>query len=104
MSGTLDRDGTGVAVRPRRLAAPRSLPLPTARLLNRGEAAAYLGLGPAAPLPVAPKRVRPGKQGLRYDLRDLDRWIDSLEAGPETETDAQLLDRLIDDKGARSRR
>lgn len=72
----------------------RALPLPTARLLNRGEAAAYLGLGPGALLPVAAKRVRPGKQGLRYDVRDLDRWIDGLAPGEDSHTDTDLLDRL----------
>ncbi|KMO32512.1 hypothetical protein VQ02_23495 [Methylobacterium variabile] len=80
--------------RARAIIAERPLPLPTSRLLNRAEAAAYLGLGATAPLPVTPKRVRPGKQGLRYDVRDLDRWIDSLEMGEIGETDEDLLDRL----------
>lgn len=62
------------------------------------------GLGPGTLLPVSAKRVRPGKQGLRYDVRDLDRWIDSLAPGEDSHTDTDLLDRLGDDQGPRSRR
>lgn len=60
------------------------LPLPAPRLLTRTQATAYCGMGPSADLPVTPLRVRPGKQGLRYDVRDLDRWIDSLREGSVT--------------------
>jgi predicted DNA-binding transcriptional regulator AlpA len=56
------------------------------RLLTIKEAAAYLGLSPRTlynavapksknPFPVKPKRI--GKL-VRYDVRDLDRWIDAL--------------------------
>ncbi len=60
---------------------------PCKRLLNVVEAAAYLGLAPRTlynrcapkapdPFPVHPKRI--GKS-LRFDVRDLDRFIDSLD-------------------------
>ena len=55
---------------------------PTKRLLTRDEAAQYCGLG-SSPVPVPAKRVRPGKQGLRYDVRDLDEWIDNLGRGEQ---------------------
>ncbi|WP_238310239.1 hypothetical protein [Methylobacterium organophilum] len=73
-------------------------------MLNRSEAASYLGLGATAAIPVQPKRVRPGKQGLRYDVRDLDRWIDSLETGEHVESIEDLLNRPGHGKGARPRR
>jgi hypothetical protein len=52
-----------------------------ARLLTPAEAASYVGLGIAAfrnNCPVRPKRIRPGRQGLRWDVRQLDEWIDTL--------------------------
>ena len=81
-----------------------ALPPLARRMLNRNEAAAYCGLGLNVPIPVAPKRVRPGKQGLRYDVRDLDHWIDNLENGEHVESEDDLLNRPGNDKGARSRR
>lgn len=81
----------------------RTLEAPTRRMLLRSEAAEYCGLGPGAPLPVSPKRVRPGKRGLRWDVQDLDRWLDNLESGQDAETEDDLLNRPSRDKGARSR-
>jgi len=52
------------------------------RLLTGSEAAEYCGIGIgsfAANCPVRPKRVRPGQRGLRWDVRDLDKWIDNLD-------------------------
>jgi len=66
---------------------------PFKRLLTRAEAAAYCGLG-SSPPPVRPKRVRPGKQGLRYDVRDLDEWIDRLERGEHDSGDRDWLAEL----------
>ncbi|GLS53872.1 hypothetical protein GCM10007886_20550 [Methylobacterium gregans] len=76
-----------------------SLPLPSARLLKKAQAAAYCGISasaftrtcPVTPISMAP----PGRQDerlLRYDVRDLDRWIDGLAEG--SETDDELLARL----------
>jgi hypothetical protein len=51
------------------------------RLLTVSEAADYCGIGResfADHCPVKPIRVRPGLRGLRYDLRAIDAWIDSL--------------------------
>jgi hypothetical protein len=56
------------------------------RLLTKKEAAEYCGTKTFLP-PVSPKRIRPGKQGLRYDVRDLDRWIDGLAEGEADEAD-----------------
>jgi hypothetical protein len=53
------------------------------RLLSTAEAAMYCGIGVESFLnqcPVRAKRVRPGRRGLRYDVRQLDEWIDSLPA------------------------
>jgi hypothetical protein len=56
----------------------KPLPSPSKRLLTRAEAAQYCGLG-SSPPPIRAKRVRPGQQGLRYDVRELDAWIDNLD-------------------------
>ncbi|KFG68667.1 hypothetical protein JH26_14405 [Microvirga sp. BSC39] len=66
---------------------------PSKRLLTRAEAAAYCGLG-SSPPPVKPKRIRPGKQGLRYDVRDLDEWIDRLDSGDHDSSGKNWLDEL----------
>jgi hypothetical protein len=73
-------------------------------MLLRAEAASYCGLGPNAAIPVAPKRVRPGSRGLRWDVRDLDRWLDTLESGQVDESEDELLNRPSRDKGPRTRR
>ena len=52
------------------------------RLLTKDEAASYCGMGVesfAANCPVKPIRIRPGDRGLRWDIRELDEWIDSLK-------------------------
>lgn len=62
-------------------------PYPLKRLLTVREAAQYLGISPQTlyngvcpkskrPFPVKPKRV--GK-AVRFDIRDLDKFIDSLD-------------------------
>jgi hypothetical protein len=51
------------------------------RLLTIAEAAEYLGVGReyvASQCPVKPIRIRSGQRGLRYDVRALDAWIDTL--------------------------
>lgn len=53
----------------------------TPRLLNQKTAAAYCGM--SVPVfvracPVDRRRVHPGPRGLRYDTRELDKWIDAL--------------------------
>jgi hypothetical protein len=61
---------------------------PTKRLLTTDEAAEYCGLGRESFLsncPVRPKRVRSGQRGLRYDVCDLDDWIDALAFQGEDE-------------------
>lgn len=73
------------------------LPLPARRMLNRKQALAYCGLPSSDRPPVPPKRVRPGKQGLRYDVLDLDRWANGLDSIDGAEpTDEDLL-RGLDD-------
>jgi hypothetical protein len=59
-------------------------------LLDRSQAAAYCGISLAvfsARCPVRPLAMGPGKRLERYDIRDLDDWIDRLGArgaAPET--------------------
>ncbi|CAO4182141.1 hypothetical protein [Methylorubrum populi] len=102
---TADTSTAGAAALPalRKRGRLRTLDAPTRRMLLRSEAAEYCGLGAGAPLPVSPKRVRPGKHGLRWDVRDLDHWLDNLESGQAAETEDDLLSRPSRDKGARSR-
>jgi hypothetical protein len=79
----------------------RYVELPTKRMLNRLEALSYCGLPLADRPPVQPKRVRPGKQGLRYDRLDLDRWLDMLDStGGAEPSDDELLRGLDGDAGA----
>lgn len=64
------------------------------RMVNAREAAEYTGLTAGifkAACPVAPIEMAHGRQ--LYDLRDLDRWIDTLKAGASDDDDA-LLSRL----------
>ena len=49
--------------------------------IGRRTVSAGHSIGPGALLPVAAKRVRPGKQGLRYDVRDLDPGVLVLSGG-----------------------
>jgi hypothetical protein len=60
------------------------------RLLDRSQAAAYCGISLAvftARCPVGPLAMGQGKRLERYDIRDLDEWIDRLGArGVSSET------------------
>ena len=74
------------------------------RLVYKKEAAFYCGIGVesfTANCPVAPVRVGPGMRGLRYDLYDLDVWIDSLkQSSMSAEPNKNWLDRVGNDKSA----
>jgi hypothetical protein len=64
----------------------------SARLLTPAQAAAYLGIGLQAfhsNCPVRPKRIRPGRQGLRWDVRQLDEWIDMLPSEGDCNNDVK---------------
>jgi hypothetical protein len=53
------------------------------RLLYKKEAASYCRMGVEtfeANCPVEPIRVGSGIRGLRFDVRDLDNWIESLKS------------------------
>lgn len=67
---------------------------PPRRMLDLGEAAIYVGV-PAKRFPVAcsvsPVRMPDGKN--KYDIKDLDRWIDTIKSGAEDSDDA-ILDKL----------
>lgn len=76
-----------------------SLPLPCRRLLTAQEAAQYLGIKSPATLK-AHVKIAPVKIGdsVRYDVRDLDRWIDArTKSQPVTADD--WLGRLDEDSG-----
>lgn len=73
------------------------------RLLNVTEAAEYLGLAPRTiynaigpkaktPFPVKAKRI--GKL-VRFDIRDLDRYVDSLDtvSSEDTQRDAEAIEK-----------
>lgn len=52
------------------------------RLFNKAQAARYCGMGVesfAVNCPVKPMRVRSGDRGLRWDIRELDDWIDKFK-------------------------
>jgi predicted DNA-binding transcriptional regulator AlpA len=62
---------------------------PIKRLLTIDEAAEYCGMGRESFLlksTVKPKRIRPGQRGLRYDIREMDVWIDTLGADDDRGT------------------
>lgn len=65
------------------------------RLLNATEAADMCGM-PARVFkrlcPVSPVDAGDGK--IRFDVRDLDAWIDSLKGGLVEETDDEIVERL----------
>ncbi|WMT88231.1 helix-turn-helix domain-containing protein [Pelagibacterium sp. 26DY04] len=76
-----------------------SLPLPARRLLTAQEAAQYLGLKSPNTLK-AHVRIAPVKIGdsVRYDVRDLDRWVDArTQSRPITADD--WLGKLDEDQG-----
>lgn len=72
--------------------------LPTVRLLTKREAAQYCGLSAATfggVCPVRPIALGEGARMHRYDVRDLDKWIDGLKAPAQTNSLAMmLLDKL----------
>lgn len=60
------------------------VPLIVPRLLKRQQAAAYCGVSVptfAANCPVSPIAMGVGKRLERYDIRDLDDWIEVLKGG-----------------------
>jgi hypothetical protein len=62
----------------------RSSVVPAARLLTRAQAAMYCGLGVSAfsaICPVRPISMGPDKRLERYDVVELNKWIDRLSAG-----------------------
>ena len=78
-----------------------ALPLPARRLLTADEAASYCGV--SAPTLRAHIRVQPVKIGnsVRYDVRELDRWLDSRRQSEPVSGDDWL--RLLDEgEGARA--
>lgn len=78
-----------------------ALPLPHKRLLTAEEAASYCGV--SAPTLRAHIRVSPVRIGncVRYDVKELDRWLDSRRDSPPVSGDDWL--RLLDEgEGARA--
>ncbi len=67
---------------------------PPRRMLDLGEAAIYVGV-PAKRFSMAcgvpPVRMPDGKH--KYDIKDLDRWIDAIKRGAE-DSDDDILDKL----------
>lgn len=58
--------------------------LPSARLLTKNQAANYCGLSVATfsgVCPVKPIALGEGVRMHRYDVRDIDKWIDGFKAG-----------------------
>jgi hypothetical protein len=77
---------------------PRCIGHPIKRLLTIDEAAEYCGMGRESFLsncPVKQKRIRPGQRGLRYDIRQLDAWIDTLSADDDGTAAADTTDWLV---------
>jgi hypothetical protein len=64
------------------------------RLLTRTQAAAYSGLcvrSFTAVCPVTPIALGDGKRWERFDVRELDGWINSLKSGQGASTTADVL-------------
>ena len=77
---------------------PRCIGYPIKRLLTIDEAAEYCGMARESFVhncAVKPKRIRPGQRGLRYDIRELDAWIDTLSADDEGTRAADTTDWLV---------
>lgn len=74
------------------------------RLVYKKDAAFYCSMGVesfSANCPVAPIRIGPGMRGLRYDLDDLDGWIDSVKrSSMSSKPNTNWLDRVGNDEGA----
>lgn len=67
------------------------------RLLDRSQAAAYWGISLAvftARCPVQPLAMGQGKRLERYDIRDLDEWIDRLGARGATSETLDWLEKM----------
>lgn len=71
---------------------------PPNRLLTKSQAAQYCGLSVqtfGVTCPVRPIALGEGVRMHRYDVRDIDKWIDSFKAGVVDEDDPfKALDRL----------
>ncbi|WP_028753674.1 helix-turn-helix transcriptional regulator [Rhizobium leucaenae] len=66
------------------------------RLLTKSQAAQYCGLSAATfggTCPVRPISLGVGVRMQRYDVRDIDKWIDSFKAGTASRS---LADELLD--------
>lgn len=79
--------------------------LPSARLLTKTQAASYCGLSPATfggVCPVKPIALGDGVRMHRYDVRDIDNWIDGFKAPVQSSLARTLLERnaptSLDDK------
>jgi len=60
------------------------------RLFNKAQAANYCGVGIesfAADCSVKPIRVMSGDRGLRWDIQDLNKWIDRLKENSSTDSE-----------------
>lgn len=93
-------DGSMTASGPRRASACMR-----PRLLTREQAAIYCGVsGPTFSVhcPVRPISLGPGKRLERYDIRSLDRWIDTL-SGAAASSGKDWLAALEPDHDGRSR-
>jgi hypothetical protein len=67
------------------------------RMLSKVQAASYCGMGVesfAVNCPVKPIRMRPGDRGLRWDIRELDEWIDSLKQDSTGSENSENVDWL----------
>jgi hypothetical protein len=65
------------------------------RMLDKKEAAAYCGLTPKrfdVECPVQPVRYANGE--LRWDVRELDAWLDGLKAGSVNDDLESIIERL----------
>lgn len=80
--------------------------LPSARLLTKSQAANYCGLSVATfsgICPVKPIALGEGVRMHRYDVRDIDKWIDGFKASIQSSLAMTLLEKLnaptsLDDK------
>jgi hypothetical protein len=71
------------------------------RLVTKDQAASYCCMcveSFAANCPVKPVRVRPGDRGLRWDIRELDAWIDSLKENSTGSENVDWLKRVSNDQ------
>lgn len=76
-----------------------ALPLPTKRLLTGEQAAQYLGLKSVSSLR-AHVRIAPVQIGssVRYDVRELDRWVD-VQSRSRPLSAEDWLEKLDEDRG-----